>query len=93
MDATIGLYEAISAMRNLTTDRVPFSIRWMSYNSSSNTSAGMKEIKSCFLRKAASAEVNERADMMLYLWNVDTKENRKCYKPLLMYFNGLKIKV
>jgi len=93
MQEEIPLYAAISEMRQLTQQGQPFSLVWMGYSLKRGAVTGRKSIATCLLRKSSTREQNKYADSMLNIWDVDTKENRACWQPLIMYFNNKKVRL
>lgn len=91
MDQEISLYAAIAEMRKLTKNRQSFSLVWMGYSHSRGQLTGRKTIAKCLLRKSSTKSQNRFADSMLNLWDAETKENRECWQPLIMYFNNKKV--
>lgn len=89
--ASVKLYDAIHEMRRLTREGVPFSITYMSYNSTKGTSDGIITVRSAKLRKRESRESNRNAEDQEAYLNLDTNEPRRFWHPLLMEFNGEKV--
>ena len=89
--ASVKLYDAIHEMRRLTREGVPFSITYMSYNSTKGTSDGIITVRSAKLRKRESREDNRNAEDQEAYLNLDTNEPRRFWHPLLMEFNGEKV--
>ena len=85
------LYDAIHEMRRLTREGVPFSITYMSYNSTKGTSDGIITVRSAKLRKRETREDNRNAEDQEAYLNLDTNEPRRFWHPLLMEFNGEKV--
>lgn len=82
----IALGEAVKQMKLLTEKNIPFSISYTSYNESKNTSDGVVKSHAALLRKQYAPHILEYTDTMQQL-------PKRCYIPLLMTFNGLKIKI
>lgn len=78
-------------MRELTAVDDTFSMSFMSYNSTSNTSEGVVEVRCAKLRKKADAGSYRNADVLMPYYDYDLGEARQFYLPCLMTFNGEKI--
>jgi hypothetical protein len=93
MEITITLYSAIAEMRKVTKNGGEFSIAFMSYSESRNSSDGLIEVPHARLRAQAPEEVIKNGDFMLNYTNMDTGQAGHFYQPCLMVFNGKKIKL
>lgn len=89
----MDVYKAIAKMRELSDQRVPFSLSFMSYSADRHKSDGSVEIRRCILRKQSTIEDNRQADIMLNYFDLDTNEYGRCYQLLLMELNGEKIEL
>lgn len=85
------LYEAIAKMRELTAQGRAFSFSFMSYNSSTNTTEGVVDVRKAVLRKKADAKSYRNADILMPYYDYDISEARQFYLPCLMSFNDEKI--
>lgn len=93
MDKTIDLYKAIEEMRELTKKRKFFSFVHATYNRDSMTSEGDREVKKALLRKPASDEQVDNADLKLFYMDEEINEPRICWQPLIKSFNGIPVKL
>lgn len=85
------LYEAIAKMREQTAQGRQFSFSFMSFNSSTNTTEGVVDVRKALLRKKADAKTYRNADILIPYYDYDLSEARQFYLPCLMSFNGEKI--
>ena len=91
MSQTIKLYEAIKRMRLLTDLGIPFTFTFLSYNSTTGDSDGFKMVSNGQLRKGYRNDQSDKAQILIgYVSQYDC--NRWFYLPLLMTFNGIKVK-
>lgn len=91
MQPTIKIHEAIKRMRTLTEIGVPFSFSFYSYNASLRVTDGIKHVSNAQLRKGYRENQSDKADILIGYVNAH-QENRWFYLPLLLTFNGIKIK-
>lgn len=82
------VYQAIKKMRELSKAGQSFSFSYMSYSMDRRASHGIVEVRRARLERASTQEQNRHADIMLNYWDMDLMENRRCYQPLLMTFEG-----
>lgn len=87
----IDLYSAIAMMRMLTAEQKPFDLEFVSYSMSKDTSGGRKRIPRCLLRKSSNTNKVSNSDIMLNLFDVDTRENKSCYQIAILKFNSFKV--
>jgi hypothetical protein len=90
MDDEIDLFDAIKEMRKLSGEGKTFSFIHATYDRSRQISNGMRKVDNAYLRPAARGDENEFADLKLFYYDLDKRENRNCWQILLMYFNGKK---
>ena len=91
MASTIKLYEALKRMRKLTELGIPFTFKFLSYNDTTGTSEGFKEVTNAQLRKSYRNDQSNKASLLIgYVNQYDG--NRWFYLPLLIKFNGYTIK-
>jgi hypothetical protein len=91
MSQTIKLYDALKRMRKLTELGVPFTFTFLSYNDTTGTSDGFKDITNAQLRKGYRDDQSDKADILIgYVNGID--KSRWFYLPLLVKFNGYTIK-
>lgn len=91
MASTIKLYEALKRMRTLTDLGIPFSFKFLSYNATTHTSDGFKEVTNAQLRKSYRDDQSDKADLLIGYVN-QHDANRWFYFPLLIKFNEYTIK-
>lgn len=80
-------------MRELTSRGKSFSVSFMSYNSTDQTSEGVVEVASAKLRKKADSADYKNADVLIPYTDCSTGEARQFYLPCLMSFNNEKITI
>ena len=90
---SIDLYEAIRQMRILSGKNKFFSFRHATYNRARQTTEGIRFVEKALLRPAASTDDIENADSKLFYRDETLKENRNCWQPLIIEFNGQKVKL
>ena len=91
MVSTINLYEALKRMRTLTDLGIPFTFKFLSYNDTTGTSDGFKEVTNAQLRKGYRDDQSDKASILIGYVN-QHDGNRWFYLPLLIKFNGYTIK-
>ncbi len=90
---TIPLYKAIEEMRELSLQNKPFSFVHACYDRDKKASTGISSVSKAMLRKAASNEQVKNADFKLFYYDMEIHENRVCWQPLIMFFNGKKVEL
>lgn len=85
---TITPHEALKRMRELTEASVPFSIKFISCNTSKQTSKGLITAENIFLRKSLKGSGKSRT---LIGYITSSNEYKWFNLPLLREFNGIKI--
>lgn len=91
MASTIKLYDALKRMRTLTDLGIPFTFIFLSYNATTGTSEGFKEVTNAQLRKSYRDDQSKKADLLIGYVN-QHDGSRWFYLPLLIKFNGYTIK-
>jgi hypothetical protein len=91
MASNINLYEALKRMRTLTDLGIPFTFKFLSYNATTGTSDGFKEVANAQLRKGYRDDQSDKARILIGYVN-QHDGNRWFYLPLLITFNGHIIK-
>lgn len=89
----ISLYDAIHEMRKISKNKGHFSFSFMSYSESKQTSDGIKEFSKARLTASDKEEFNVNHDIMLNFIDLETGQQRRCYQPLIMTFNGQKVEL
>lgn len=87
------MFTAIAMMRNLSKEGKEFSISFASHSVDKSESKGLITINRAQLRKASKKSDNQYADHMLNIYDLDNERNIRCWQPLIMYFNGMKMKL
>lgn len=85
--------EAVSRMRALSEQNIPFSFGFIKCNTTKGTSDGYKVVKKAILGAGLRADQSDKHNTMIsYVDYSDKKEvNRMFHYPLLMMFNGQKV--
>lgn len=78
-------------MRRLTAAGELFNMSFMSYNSSKNSTEGIVSVQRAKLTPRPSSDKNKHADYMISYYDYDIMENRQCWQPLIMSFQGQKV--
>lgn len=87
------LFDAKKQMLELSKANIPFSMSFMSYNSTTQTSDGVTRVRHARLTARPKKEHHSLADIIEGYFNLDTGQPRWFYLPLLMEFNGQKIEL
>ena len=85
------VWEALKKMRHDSETNMIFSIAFMSYSQDKNISDGIKTVARAKLLKNCTIQQNRNANLMINYLDLDKGEARKCYIPLLMFYNGVKL--
>lgn len=91
MASTIKLYDALKRMRTLSDLGIPFTFKFLSYNATTGTSEGFKEVTNAQLRKSYRDDQSSKSHLLIGYVN-QHDGNRWFYLPLLIKFNGYTIK-
>ena len=88
---TISLYQAIKEMRELSSRDQYFSFTHATYNRATRQTNGIREVKRARVRPAAKGDDIRNADFKLFYHDFFYHEDRVCWQPLIMFFNGKKV--
>lgn len=91
MSATIKLYDALKRMRTFTDLGIPFEFKFLSYNATTGKSDGFKQVTNAQLRKGYRDDQSSKSQLLIGYVN-ENDANRWFYLPLLIMFNGYRIK-
>ena len=88
--ALINWVDAITEMRKLSAEKVPFEFTYSTFDSKMSKSNGLVKVKKAILRKSIpeSAFKNANADSFLAYTDIETDELKICNKFLIVEFNG-----
>lgn len=89
----LSLMKAMEMMRALSRDKVPFSFSYCAFNESSKKSEGRKTESNVILMSGYRRNQSDKHDILVSFLRLDTNERRQFYLPLLLEFNGIKIKI
>jgi hypothetical protein len=78
-------------MRRITADGGTFSFTYMTYNSTTGKSDGIVHVQRAKLLQREDKKYNKNAEDQERYMNMDTKEPRRFWHPLLMDFNGERV--
>ncbi|NQD71980.1 hypothetical protein HP439_14735 [Sphingobacterium shayense] len=82
------IYEAITEMRKISKAGGTFAITFMSYSIHRDQCHGIIEVNKARLRKRASTEHNQFAELQEYYVDVNTGEPRRFWHCCLLSLNG-----
>lgn len=87
------VFDAIKQMQILTSRNESFSFSFMSYSYDKNVSHGPVTVLHAQLMKSNERENNQYTDHMLCFRDMDTYEEKRCWQPLLLEFNGIPLEL
>ena len=87
---TISVYDAISEMRKLSANDKSFSFSHSTWDQDKQQCHGMRHVQNAILRPAAGNKEIKDSTFKLFYKDLDNRENRNCWQPLIMFFNGKK---
>lgn len=87
----INIYDALKAMRKLSAQNFPFSIGFISCNTSQGHSEGYIERDMVLLSAGLPKSKSDFANDLIAYEDLSTGDKKHFWLPLLMKFNGLKI--
>jgi len=90
-EETIDLYEAIRQMRKLSSEDKTFSFSHATYNNDTETSDGIRYVKSARLRPSAKGDDLVNTNYKLFYFDEDMKEPRLCWQMLIMFFEDKRV--
>lgn len=82
------IYEAIAEMRKISKAGGTFAFTFMSYSLSRDQTNGIVEVNKARLRKRASTDHNQFAELQEHYVNVNTGEARRFWHCCLLSLNG-----
>lgn len=88
---TMKVYEAVKRMRELSKNNIPFSITFLTCNTTKEESKGVRHVRKCLLRTGLNEQYSDKARSLIGYVNLDTSENKTFYIPLLLRFNNIDI--
>ncbi|HUI32023.1 MAG TPA: hypothetical protein VLY84_00270 [Dysgonamonadaceae bacterium] len=88
----IELYDAVKRMRALSEANIPFSIGYLTCSITDGRSKGYKVLNKVILRTGMSAAHSDKHNSLIGYYDLDRKEHRWMYLPLLFEFNNIEIK-
>lgn len=88
---SMKLYDAISQMRRLSANNIPFSISFVSLNQTKGTSNGVKNVSKCLLRKGLSKDESDKANLLIGYTDLSDNTNKWFYLPLLLKYNNIEL--
>jgi len=85
------MYDALQRMRKLSELGVPFTIGYVSCNTTTNKSEGYKEVSNVVLRAGYRDDQSSLANVLIAYTDLRNESSKQFYLPLLLMFNGYKI--
>jgi hypothetical protein len=82
---------ALAAMRAYTRVGVPFSMEYLSYNTSTGVTQGVKKVKRAVLRTGLTQEQSDKSDVLVAYTDLDGNKPRQFYAPLILKVNNTKV--
>lgn len=82
------LFSSLSKLRQLSAANIPFSISYVSYSSTNNSSEGVKTVHNITLRTGLSSAHSDKAKSLIGYTELDTGKHRWFYLPLLLRINN-----
>lgn len=89
----MNVFEAIRQMKVLTDKGQTFSFSFMSYSIDKNRSHGIVTVEHAKLRAGNRKERTRFNDYLLNYTDMDTLEDKTCWQPLLLEFNGIMLEL
>ncbi len=84
----IKIKDAMQRMRELTQANIPFSIGFITYNESNQTSKGYKLVDKALLRPGYRKNQSKKSNVLIAYTDEAVAQPRHFYLPLLLMFNG-----
>lgn len=88
----VNIYKAIGKMRKLSDMGISFSFKFIAYNSSTGVGGQVKCIDKAVLRAGYAKKYSDKSEVLVAYTDCDTNKDRQFYLPLLIEFNGYKVK-
>lgn len=89
----MNVFEAIRQMKVLTDKGETFSFSFMSYSIDKNKSHGIVTVEHAKLRAGNRKDRTRYNDYLLNFVDMDTLEEKTCWQPLLLEFNGVMLEL
>ena len=89
----MNVFEAIRQMKVLTDKGKTFSFSFMSYSIDKNKSHGIVTVEHAKLRAGNRKDRTRYNDYLLNFVDMDTLEEKTCWQPLLLEFNGIMLEL
>ena len=90
---TMNVYESIRQMKVLTDQGKTFSFSFMSYSIDKHKSHGIVTVEHAKLRAGNRKDRTRYNDYLLNFVDMDTLEDKTCWQPLLLEFNGIMLEL
>jgi hypothetical protein len=90
-ERTMTPAKALEIMREMNRQGVPFNIKYLSFNETEKKSEGFKSEEKIFLAKGYRRNQSKKYEVLVSFVRL-SGERRQFYYPLLIEFNGIKIK-
>jgi len=87
-NTTMHWQKAIKEMRALSSEGIPFSFSFFTYDRDKKIGHGLRHISRATLRATPQEYIIENASHKLFFSDLDTGQDRNCWQILLSSFNG-----
>lgn len=87
----MDVYEAIKVMRELSGASIPFSMKFITMNGSTQQSSGERSVDKALLRTGLSKEYSKKHNSLISYVDLSDDSNKSCYIPLLTELNNIPI--
>lgn len=87
------VFDAINQMRSLSKAKKSFSISFMSYSRSRQSTDGIVVVTQARLKPRTKKATYQNSEIIEEYIDLATNESRKFYHPTLMTFNGQKLEL
>ncbi|AZA93040.1 Uncharacterised protein [Chryseobacterium nakagawai] len=88
---TITPVRALEIMREMSRQGIPFNFKYLSYNETEKKSDGFKSEEKIFLAQGYRRNQSNKHEVLVSFVRI-SGERRQFYYPLLIEFNGIKVK-
>lgn len=87
---TIKLFDAIAQMRELSARGETFSFKFRKWNRQTGRGGDLVIIRAAKMRPKATDEDVANSSHKLFFVDADTGQQRVCWQPLIVEFNGMR---
>lgn len=90
---SINVYTAIERMREISAAGGTFGLKFRKWNRATRDGGDLACIERAQLRPKASDEKSRHSGHKLFFHDMDAQRNMVCWVPLIVEFDGVKVKV